>query len=69
MKLNKQLAAMVLASYGSLFLFTTNSWADTEENFNSWRVLDYDVDKGSGADRFKYDMNHSGPLFALAFHW
>ncbi len=34
-----------------------------------WRVLDYDVDRGSGADTFKYDMNHSGPLFALAFHW
>ena len=34
-----------------------------------WRVLDYDVDRGSGADRFKYDMNHSGPLLALAFHW
>jgi len=37
--------------------------------FVGWRVLDYDVDEGSGADRFKYDMNHSGPLFALAFHW
>ena len=34
-----------------------------------WRVLDYDVDTGSGADQFKYDMNHSGPLLALAFHW
>jgi hypothetical protein len=30
-----------------------------------WKVLDYDVDTGT----FKYDMNHSGPLFALAFHW
>jgi len=37
--------------------------------FIGWRVLDYDVDEGSGADRFKYDMNHSGPLLALAFHW
>jgi len=37
--------------------------------FVGWRVLDYDVDTGSGADTFKYDMNHTGPLFALAFHW
>jgi len=37
--------------------------------FAGWRVLDYDVDRGSGADTFKYDMNHSGPLLALAFHW
>ncbi len=34
-----------------------------------WKVLDYDVDRGSGAETFKYDMHHSGPLFALAFHW
>jgi len=34
-----------------------------------WRVLDYDVDMGSGADTFKYDINHSGPILALAFHW
>jgi len=34
-----------------------------------WKVLDYDVDRGSGAETFKYDMNHSGPLFALVFHW
>jgi len=37
--------------------------------FVGWRVLDYDVDMGSGADQFKYDMNHSGPLLALKFHW
>lgn len=37
--------------------------------FVGWRVLDYDVDMGSGADTFKYDMNHSGPILALAFHW
>jgi hypothetical protein len=37
--------------------------------FVGWRALDYDVDTGSGADTFKYDMNLSGPLFALAFHW
>jgi hypothetical protein len=37
--------------------------------FAGWRVLDYDVDRGSGADTFKYDMNHSGPVLALAFHW
>jgi len=37
--------------------------------FVGWRVLDYDVDTGSGATRFAYDMNHSGPLFALTFHW
>ncbi len=37
--------------------------------FVGWKVLDYDVDSGSGADTFKYDMRHSGPLFALAFHW
>ena len=37
--------------------------------FVGWRVLDYEVDMGSGADRFRYDMNHSGPLLALAFHW
>lgn len=34
-----------------------------------WRVLDYDVDTGSDADTFKYDMNHSGPILALVFHW
>ena len=37
--------------------------------FAGWRVLDYDVDTGSGADTFKYDMNHSGPILTLAFHW
>jgi hypothetical protein len=37
--------------------------------FVGWKVLDYDVDTGSGASTFKYDMNHSGPLLALAFHW
>jgi len=37
--------------------------------FVGWKVLDYDVDRGSGANTFKYDMRHSGPLFALAFHW
>ena len=37
--------------------------------FAGWRVLDYDVDTGSGADTFKYDMNHSGPMLALVFHW
>jgi hypothetical protein len=37
--------------------------------FAGWRVLDYDVDRGSGANTFKYDMNHSGPVLALAFHW
>jgi hypothetical protein len=37
--------------------------------FGGWRVLDYNVDTGSGADTFKYDMNHSGPILALAFHW
>lgn len=37
--------------------------------FAGWRVLDYDVDMGSGTDVFKYDMNHSGPILALAFHW
>ena len=35
----------------------------------AWKVLDYDVDRGSGAERFKYDMIHSGPMFALVFHW
>jgi hypothetical protein len=34
-----------------------------------WRVLDYDVDQGSGRDTFKYDMRHSGPLLALVFRW
>lgn len=37
--------------------------------FGGWRILDYDVDTGSGLDAFKYDMNHSGPVLALAFHW
>jgi predicted porin len=37
--------------------------------FVGWKVLDYDVDNGSGTDTFKYDMNHSGPIMALAFHW
>ncbi len=37
--------------------------------FMGWKVLDYDVDTGSGVDTFKYDLRHSGPLFALAFHW
>jgi hypothetical protein len=34
-----------------------------------WRVLDYDADVGSGADRFKWDMKHTGPLLGLAFTW
>lgn len=37
--------------------------------FAGWRALDYDVNTGSGADTFKYDMSHSGPILALAFHW
>jgi len=37
--------------------------------FVGWKGLDYDVDTGSGANTFKYDMRHSGPLLALAFHW
>lgn len=37
--------------------------------FAGWRVLDYDVETGSGADTFKYDMKSSGPLLALVFHW
>ena len=37
--------------------------------FAGWRVLDYDVNTGSGTDTFKYDMNHSGPILALAFRW
>ena len=37
--------------------------------FMGWKVLDYDVDRGSGANTFKYDLRHSGPLFALAFQW
>lgn len=30
--------------------------------FVGWKVLDYDVDAGSGPSTFKYDMNHSGPI-------
>jgi len=37
--------------------------------FVGWKILDYDVDTGSGANTFKYDLRHSGLLFALAFHW
>ena len=37
--------------------------------FVGWRILDYDVDTGSGTSTFKYDMNHSGPILAVAFHW
>jgi len=37
--------------------------------FGGWRVLEYDVDRGSGATEFVYDMNHSGPLLALKFYW
>ena len=37
--------------------------------FAGWRVLDYDVNTGSGADTFKYDMTQSGPILALNFHW
>jgi len=33
--------------------------------FAGYRVLDYDVDEPN----FKYKVNHSGPLLALAFHW
>lgn len=34
-----------------------------------WRVLEYDVDTGSGPSRLQYDMTHSGPGLALTFHW
>jgi len=34
-----------------------------------WRVLDYNVDRGSGANTLKYDVTHSGPMLALAFKW
>lgn len=37
----------------------------TVSGFIGYRVLDYDVDEPT----FKYQMNHSGPLAALAFHW
>ena len=33
--------------------------------FFGYRYLKYDVDEPD----FKYDMTHSGPLLALAFHW
>lgn len=36
--------------------------------FAGWRALGYDVNTGSSADTFRYDMNHSGPILALAFH-
>ncbi len=34
-----------------------------------WRVLEYDVDRGSGATAFVYDLKHTGPLLALNFSW
>ena len=37
--------------------------------FLGYRWLYYDVDKGSGSEAFKYNVTHSGPLLALAFHW
>ena len=37
--------------------------------FFGYRWLDYDVETGSGVDRFKFDVTQSGPLLALAFHW
>lgn len=44
-------------------------FTDLLSAFVGWRVLKYDVDRGTGANTFKYDMNHSGPLLALSFHW
>ena len=44
-------------------------FSDLISGFVGWRILEYEVDSGSGPDTFKYDMNHSGPLLALAFHW
>ena len=53
----------------SILMFAIPQFTNLLSGLVGWRVLDYDVDRGSGADRFKYDMNHSGPLLALAFHW
>lgn len=51
------------------FAMVDYQFSDLLSGFIGWRVLDYDVDTGSGATTFKYDMNHSGPVLALAFHW
>lgn len=34
-----------------------------------YRILDVDFDKGSGASRFAFDMEQSGPVFGLNFQW
>jgi hypothetical protein len=33
-----------------------------------YRIIGMDYDKGSGADRFRYDMNTSGPMIKLGFN-
>lgn len=33
-----------------------------------YRIIGMDYEKGSGADRFKYDVNTSGPLIKLGFN-
>lgn len=33
-----------------------------------YRVIGMDYDKGTGANRFRYDMNTSGPLIKFGFH-
>ena len=33
-----------------------------------YRVIGMDYDKGTGPDRFRYDMNTSGPLIKFGFH-
>ena len=34
-----------------------------------YRMLDYDVNQGSGPSTFKYKVTHSGPLAAVAIYW
>jgi hypothetical protein len=33
-----------------------------------YRIIGMDYDKGTGANRFRYDMNTSGPLIKFGFH-
>jgi hypothetical protein len=54
--------------WNAIFMFDYQ-FNDLLSAFAGWRLLDYDVDEGSGTDTFKYDMNHSGPLLALTFNW
>jgi len=53
-------------SASGLFDYSFNNKFSTLIGYR-WR--DYDLEQGSGSDRFTYDITYEGPVLAAVFHW